>query len=87
ADVAKALEAYYGDSRNPLVWVEGNQINDRAKSAMSVLADAAVVGLDTADYAVQTPDIDPANPDPAFRDRALTQFELELSAKVLAFVQ
>ncbi|MGO7205398.1 murein L,D-transpeptidase, partial [Rhizobium ruizarguesonis] len=87
ADVAKALEAYYGDSRNPLVWVEGNQINDRAKSAMSVLADAAVVGLDPADYAVQTPDIDPANPDPAFRDRALTQFELELSAKVLAFVQ
>lgn len=87
ADAAKALEAYYGDSRNPLVWVEGNQINDRAKSAMSVLADAAVVGLDPADYAVQTPDIDPANPDPAFRDRALTQFELELSAKVLAFVQ
>lgn len=54
ADAAKALEAYYGDSRNPLVWVEGNQINDRAKSAMSVLADAAVVGLDPADYAVQT---------------------------------
>ncbi|MGO6692419.1 murein L,D-transpeptidase [Rhizobium johnstonii] len=87
ADVAKALEAYYGDSRNPLVWVEGNQINDRAKSAMLVLADASFVGLDPADYAVQTPDIDPANPDPAFRDRALTQFELDLSAKVLAFVQ
>ncbi len=86
-DVAKALEAYYGDSRNPLVWVDGNQINDRAKSAMLVLADAGFVGLDPADYVVQTPDIDPANPDPAFRDRALTQFELELSAKVLAFVQ
>ncbi|MGR9463583.1 L,D-transpeptidase family protein [Rhizobium leguminosarum] len=86
-DVAKTLEAYYGDSRNPLVWVDGNQINDRAKSAMLVLADAGFVGLDPADYVVQTPDIDPANPDPAFRDRALTQFELELSAKVLAFVQ
>ncbi|MDC7742122.1 L,D-transpeptidase family protein [Rhizobium binxianense] len=87
ADVAKALEAYYSDSRNPLVWIEGNQINERAKAAMAALAGAASVGLDPADYAVQTPDIDPANPDPAFRDRALTQFELELSAKVLAFVQ
>ncbi|MBY4606728.1 murein L,D-transpeptidase [Rhizobium sp. 9T] len=87
ADVAKALEAYYGDSRNPLVWVEGNGINERAKSVMGALADAASVGLDPANYAIQTPAIDPANPDPVVRDRALTQFELELSAKVLAFVQ
>ena len=86
-DVAKALDAYYGDNRNPLVWVDANQINERAKSAMLVLADAAFVGLDPADYAVQAPAIDPANPDPAVRDRALTQFELDLSAKVLAFVQ
>ncbi|ABC91162.1 hypothetical conserved protein [Rhizobium etli CFN 42] len=87
ADVAKALETYYSDSRNPLVWVDGNQINERAQSAMAALADAASVGLDPADYAVQAPAVDPANPDPAARDRALTQFELELSAKVLAFVQ
>ncbi|MFS8148144.1 peptidoglycan-binding protein [Rhizobium sp. R635] len=87
ADVAKALEAYYGDNRNPLVWIDGNQINERAKSAMAALADASSVGLDPADYALQAPEIDPANPDPAARDRALTQFELDLSAKVLAFVQ
>ncbi|TLX09393.1 murein L,D-transpeptidase [Rhizobium sp. MHM7A] len=87
ADVAKALEAYYGDNRNPLVWIDGNQISERAKSAISALADAASVGLDPADYAVQTPTVDPANPDPAVRDRALMQFELELSGKVLAFVQ
>ncbi|MBX4898055.1 L,D-transpeptidase family protein [Rhizobium bangladeshense] len=87
ADVAKALEAYYGDNRNPLVWIDGNQISERAKSAIAALADAASVGLDPADYAVQTPTVDPANPDPAVRDRALMQFELELSGKVLAFVQ
>lgn len=87
ADVAEALEAYYGDNRNPLVWIDGNQINERAKSAMATLADASSVGLDPADYALQAPEIDPANPDPAARDRALTQFELDLSAKVLAFVQ
>ncbi|WP_064712660.1 L,D-transpeptidase family protein [Rhizobium bangladeshense] len=87
ADVAKALETYYGDNRNPLVWIDGNQISERAKSAIAALADAASVGLDPADYAVQTPTVDPANPDPAVRDRALMQFELELSGKVLAFVQ
>ncbi|WP_064691839.1 L,D-transpeptidase family protein [Rhizobium aegyptiacum] len=87
ADVAKALEAYYGDNRNPLVWVDGNQINERAKSAMATLADASSVGLDPADYVIQAPAIDPANPYPVARDRALTQFELDLSAKVLAFVQ
>ncbi|MBX4913127.1 L,D-transpeptidase family protein [Rhizobium bangladeshense] len=87
ADVAKALEAYYGDNRNPLVWIDGNQISERAKSAIAALADAASVGLDPADYAVQTPTVDPANPDPAVRDRAMMQFELELSGKVLAFVQ
>ncbi|MEK1895007.1 MAG: L,D-transpeptidase family protein [Rhizobium sp.] len=86
-EVAKALEAYYGDVKNPLVWLTGTDVNDRAKAAMAVLADAASVGLDSADYAVQVPTEDPTNPDPAVRDRALTQFELELSAKVLAYVQ
>src|SRR5690606_1947594 len=50
-DVAKALEAYYGDAKNPLVWVSGGDVSDRAKAAMTVLADAATVGLDPADYA------------------------------------
>ncbi|MDQ0558509.1 murein L,D-transpeptidase YcbB/YkuD [Rhizobium mesoamericanum] len=86
-EVAKALEAYYGDVKNPFVWLAGTDVNDRAKEAMGVLADAASVGLDPADYAVQVPSEDPANPDPAIRERALTQFELELSAKVLAYVQ
>jgi murein L,D-transpeptidase YcbB/YkuD len=86
-DVAKALEGYYGDATNPLVWLTGTEVNDRAKAAMGFLASAASVGLDPADYAVEVPAVDPANPDPAMRDRALTQFELALSAKVLAYVQ
>jgi murein L,D-transpeptidase YcbB/YkuD len=86
-EVAKALENYYGDAKNPLIWLNGTAVGDRAKQAMSALADAGSVGLDPADYAIEAPALDPANPDPAARDRALTQFELQLSAKVLAYVQ
>ncbi|WFU10773.1 L,D-transpeptidase family protein [Rhizobium sp. CB3090] len=86
-DVAKALEAYYADQSKPLVWVADNGINDKAKAAMAVLADAGAVGLDPADYAVQAPSFDPASVDPTMRDRALMQFELALSGKVLMFVQ
>ncbi|WP_018900565.1 murein L,D-transpeptidase [Rhizobium sp. 2MFCol3.1] len=86
-EVAKALETYYGDTKNELVWLTGTEVNDRAKAAMAFLANAGSVGLDPADYAVEVPAVDPANPDPAMRDRALTQFELALSAKVLAYVQ
>ncbi len=87
ADVAKALESYYADQSKPLVWVSDNAVNDAGKAAMAVLADAASVGLNPADYAVQLPAADAASVDPADRDRALMQFELSLSAKVLAYVQ
>ncbi|TVZ63734.1 murein L,D-transpeptidase YcbB/YkuD [Rhizobium mongolense USDA 1844] len=86
-NVAKALETYYGSSQNPFVWLTGAEVNDRAKAAMSFLSGVGSVGLDPADYAVDPPAVDPANPDPAARDRALTQFELQLSSKVLAYVQ
>ncbi|KQV81684.1 murein L,D-transpeptidase [Rhizobium sp. Root1220] len=86
-EVAKVLEAYYGDIKNPFVWLTGTDVNERAKGAMDALADAASVGLDPADYTVDVPAVDPSNPDPSARDHALTQFELELSAKVLAYVQ
>ncbi|MGO4350936.1 murein L,D-transpeptidase [Rhizobium sp. RAF36] len=86
-NVAKSLETYYGDTKNPLVWVSGTEVNDRAKAAMSFLASAGSIGLDPADYAVDLPAADAANPDSTVRDHALTQFELELSSKVLAYVQ
>ncbi len=86
SDVAKALEGYYGDQNRPLVWVSGSEMNDKAKAALAVLADAGSVGLDPADYVVQVPTGN-AGLDPVDRDRALMQFELSLSAKVLAYVQ
>jgi murein L,D-transpeptidase YcbB/YkuD len=86
-NVAQALETYYGNARNPYVWLTGMEINDRAKAAMNFLASVGSVGLDPADYAVEQPTIDPANPDPAAQDRALAQFELQLSSKVLSYVQ
>ncbi|MET0749399.1 MAG: L,D-transpeptidase family protein [Rhizobium sp.] len=86
-DVAKALEGYYSDGKKPLLWVADNAVSDHAKAAMAVLAQADLIGLDPADYAVAVPAIDGGSVNPADRDRALTQFELALSAKVLAFVQ
>lgn len=86
-DVAKALETYYGDGSQPLLWVSDSGVNDSAKAALAVLADAGSVGLDPADYALRLPAIDNSSVNPADRDHALTQFELSLSAKVLAYVQ
>ncbi|MBB3607679.1 murein L,D-transpeptidase YcbB/YkuD [Rhizobium sp. BK602] len=86
-DVAKAVEAYYADQSKPLLWVSDNGINDKAKAAMAVLADAGAVGLDPADYAVTPPSFDAASVEPEMRDRALMQFELTLSSKALMFIQ
>jgi len=86
-DVAKAIEAYYADQTKPLLWVADHAVSDKAKAAMATLADAGSVGLDPADYAVTTPGVDAAGADPVLRDRALMQFELALSSKVLMFVQ
>ncbi|QND47372.1 L,D-transpeptidase family protein [Rhizobium lusitanum] len=86
-DVAKAVESYYADQSKPLVWVADNTISEKAKAAMAVLADAASVGLDPADYAVTPPNFDQSSVDQEMRDRALMQFELTLSTKVLVFIQ
>jgi murein L,D-transpeptidase YcbB/YkuD len=86
-DVAKALEVYYSDAKKPLVWVSDNAVNDKAKATLAVLAQADTIGLDPNDYTVALPSIDGSNVNPAARDHALTQFELMLSAKVLAYVQ
>ena len=86
-DVAKALEGYYGDQKNPLLWVANDAVADKAKAAMAVLAAADTVGLDPSDYAVQAPTFDGSSVNPADRDKALMQFELALSSKILTFVQ
>lgn len=84
--VAKALEAWYGEGK-PLLWVTGNMMNDRARSVLSVLGKADEVGLDPADYAVSVPPLNFDAADGVGRSRVLMQFELSLSAKVLAYVQ
>ena len=86
SDIAKVIEGYYGEGGS-LVWVSDNAVNDRARAAMQVLSEAAAVGLDPRDYAVAVPGEQVGEIDKAARDRALMQFELELSAKVLTYVQ
>ncbi|QRM55690.1 murein L,D-transpeptidase [Sinorhizobium sp. BG8] len=85
-DAAKAVQDYYG--RNPrLIWVTESGLTERARAAIGVLADAASVGLDPADYAVELPSdsYDPA--DMASRYKALATFEIRLSAAVATYVQ
>ncbi|MDI7863862.1 L,D-transpeptidase family protein [Rhizobiaceae bacterium n13] len=82
SEIAKVLETYYGEGQ-PLVWVTGSEVNERARAAMKALSETDAVGLDPRDYAVSLP----VEGDQATRDRSLMQFELALSAKVLAYVQ
>lgn len=85
-DVAKAVEAYYS-AQKPMIWVDGDAVNEKAKAALAGLAAADQVGLDPADYAVALPDAGLAVTDVAAHRQALAQFELALSAKVVAYVQ
>jgi murein L,D-transpeptidase YcbB/YkuD len=85
-DVAKAIEGYYAGT-DKLVWVDDAGVNDRARAAMAVLADAASVGLDPQDYAVSLPSETPDATDMAAREKALVAFEIRLTAAVLTYVQ
>ncbi|KQR67919.1 L,D-transpeptidase family protein [Rhizobium sp. Leaf341] len=85
-DVAKTIEAYYAGT-DALIWIDAKGVNDRARAAMAVLADAASVGLDPQDYAVTLPTETPDATDMAAREKALVSFEIRLSAAVLTYVQ
>lgn len=84
--VAKAVEAWYAQAK-PLLWVSGRQINDRARTVLDALSKADAVGLDPADYRVAVPPLNFDAADTDARDRALMQFELELSVKALTYAQ
>jgi L,D-transpeptidase YcbB len=86
ADVAKAVESFYG-GRTEFLWVAGSGVNARAKSALAVLQDAAKVGLDPADYAVAVPADDFDRGDMIAREKDLVRFEIAISAAVLTYVQ
>ncbi|MCF3642776.1 murein L,D-transpeptidase [Rhizobium sp. TRM95111] len=82
---AKAVQDFY--ARNDgLIWVANGFPNARAKAALAVLADAASVGLDPEDYAVDVPPDSFDRGDMLARDRALAKFEVKLSAAVATYV-
>ncbi|MBP1850963.1 L,D-transpeptidase family protein [Rhizobium halophytocola] len=84
-DVADAVEAYYS-AKKPLLWTDGEAVNDKAKAVMAFLAEADTVGLDPRDYAVDMPnDALKATDEDGYR-RGLMQFEVALSSKALTYV-
>nr|WP_298098324.1 murein L,D-transpeptidase [uncultured Shinella sp.] len=85
-DAAKAVEAFYGTQKK-FVWIDGNGINEKAKSAIAVLADAATVGLDPWDYAVKIPADSFDSVDMNKRYDELATFEIALSSAVATYVQ
>ena len=80
-DAAKAVETFYGDYKK-LVWIDGTGISEKAKTAIAVLADAASVGLDPWDYAVQIPSDSFDSADMNKRYSELATFEVALSSAV-----
>ena len=85
AESAKAVEAYYGANAG-LLWVSHGQVTPKAKAALAVLADAAAVGLDPEDYAVDVPSDRFDGGDMIARSRELAAFEVRLSAAVATYV-
>ncbi|MFN7023543.1 MAG: murein L,D-transpeptidase [Pseudorhizobium sp.] len=99
ADIAEALEAYYGKTETPL-WVKDGEVNEKAATVLALFARAGEYGLDAADYRLDKPELvtasvqavsltnDASMPTAAdSQEQALMQFELALSAKVLMFAQ
>ncbi|MGV3551911.1 L,D-transpeptidase family protein [Rhizobium sp.] len=86
AEVAAAIEKFYS-SNTGLMWVNADGLKDGARVAMAYLEGVDMVGLDPDDYKVVDPTDGLASADPAARQRALMQFEIELSAKILTYVQ
>ncbi|MCV9996809.1 murein L,D-transpeptidase [Pararhizobium sp. YC-54] len=85
ADVAKAVEAFY-TGRDEFVWIDGEAPNAAARAALSVLGQAASVGLDPQDYAVAVPSDSFDRSDMAAREKTLVEFEIQLSAATLTYI-
>lgn len=100
-EVAKALEAYYNAGGKPL-WVSNGDMNERAGAVLAFFETVGDSGLNPADYSISAPSQDVTasiSSEPqaqvqnvAFAEEqtippAMMQFELALSAKVLAYVQ
>ncbi len=58
AEIAKVIEDYYGRV-DTLIWVDGQGPNAKARAALDLLSKADEIGLNSADYRVDLPAIDP----------------------------
>jgi murein L,D-transpeptidase YcbB/YkuD len=85
-EVAKAVEGYYS-ANGKFIWTDGSSVNESAKAALAVLADAATVGLDPRDYAVQLPPDAFDGADPAAREKAMVDFEVRMTSAALTYIQ
>lgn len=86
AEVAAAIEKFYA-AHDGLLWVNADGVNDNAHVAMAYLEGVDMVGLDPADYKVVDPTDGFAAADAVSKQRQLMQFEIELSAKLLTYIQ
>ena len=84
-EVGQALIDYYTVNHD-FIWVDGLDANDRARAALATMNRADEVGLSPADYRLELPPDGFDRADIAERRRALIQFEMQMSAKALAYV-
>lgn len=64
ADIASALEAYYGKAGEP-VWVSQGDINEKARGVLALFERAGEYGLDPADYMLVPPVFTTASVEPS----------------------
>lgn len=86
ADVAAAIENFYS-KHDGLLWVDANGVTQKARDAIAELAKVDEVGLNPADYQVQDPTDTFSSVDSTTKQRQLMQFEIELTAAMLTYVQ
>lgn len=84
-EVGEALLEYYGENHD-FVWVDGTAANADAWAAIAVLEQADTVGLSPKDYALEIPEDGFDMTRMADRQRELIMFEMNMSARVLAYV-
>lgn len=63
ADVASALEAFYGKAAEPL-WISGGEVNDKARAVLALFERAGDYGLDPVDYVLTPPALTTASVEP-----------------------
>lgn len=84
-DAGKATVDYYA-AHPDFIWVTDGEVNERGRTALRVLGEAASHGLVPADYSVSVPPAAAAG-DAAARRADLIRFEVTLSARALRYVR